>query len=292
MHRGYFAVWRKSEDHPFFTEPREYSKWEAWLDLLMQAQHETEPKRVTIGMNVFECHYGESLKSIKTWSHRWMWSRSKVFRFLKLLKKMEQIEFKSETVTTRILIINYKTYDPRRNGSETEVKRERNASETQANTDKKVNNDKNEKNKEKEIIKKKKPAPKKKPEKPAPESFPITDQMIKYASDKGYIADLEDLTEGFLVHHRAKGTLFSDWYAAWQKWLRNQLAWYPEKNVPPGCDPVQSKQLQPTTYSQALDLERRQQVEAIRRYEDECNQKNDQRGACQDQPRIERKAVN
>ena len=62
MHRGYFAVWRKIKDHPFYTEPREFSKYEAWLDLLLEAQHEKDAQRVIIGMNVLECHYGESVK--------------------------------------------------------------------------------------------------------------------------------------------------------------------------------------------------------------------------------------
>ncbi len=125
MHRGYFALWRKIKDHPFYKESREFSKLEAWIDILMNTQYEEEPQEVVIKMNTLVCHYGESLKSIKTWSDRWMWSRSKVFRYLKLLKKMGQIDFKSETVTTRIIVKNYKTYDPRRNASETQVKRYR-----------------------------------------------------------------------------------------------------------------------------------------------------------------------
>jgi hypothetical protein len=146
MHRGYFAVWRKIQDHPFYREPREFSKYEAWLDLLMEAQHETEPQRIVLGMNIVECNYGECIKSMQTWAERWMWSRSKVFRFLKLLKKMGQIDTESETITTRIKIINYESYDPKRNGNETQVKRRRNASETQVNTDNNEKNDKNDKN--------------------------------------------------------------------------------------------------------------------------------------------------
>ena len=143
MHRGYIALWRKVKDHPFYQEPREFSKYEAWIDLLMEAQHEKDPQRVIIGMNVIECHYGESLKSVTTWANRWKWSRSKVFRFLKLLKKMDQIHFASETITTRIRIVNYECYDPRRNGKKTEEEQGRNGCETEAVTDKNVKNVKN-----------------------------------------------------------------------------------------------------------------------------------------------------
>lgn len=89
-----------------------------------------------------------------------------------------------------------------------------------------------------------------------PSSFPVTERMREYAEQKNYIADLEDLTEAFLIHHKSKGSYFSCWHSAWQTWLRNQLDWYPEKNVPKGQLP--SLKLQPRTYAQAQDAERRQ----------------------------------
>jgi hypothetical protein len=143
MYRGYFALWRKIEDHPFYKEPREFSKLEAWIDILKDAQHAREPQEVIIKMRLLTRNYGECLKSVTEWADKWKWSRSKVFRYLKLLKKMKQIDFKSETVTTRITVINYEHYDPRRNDCDTQVKHGRNASETRPNTN---NNDKNEKN--------------------------------------------------------------------------------------------------------------------------------------------------
>lgn len=143
MYRGYIALWRRIEEHKFYKEKREFSKLEAWIDLLMQAQHEKEPQEVIFGMTILQCNYGESLKSIRTWSKRWCWGTAKVHRFLKLLKNMKQIRYRSETVTTRITILNYEKYDPKNDLCETLLKRERNASETRANLDK---NEKNEKN--------------------------------------------------------------------------------------------------------------------------------------------------
>jgi len=146
VHRGYIAIWRKIQDHKFYRERRTFSKFEAWIDLLMEAQHKKEPEEIIIGMRELTCNYGESLKSLRTWGRRWNWGEAKVKRFLKLLEKMNQIETKSETVTTRIKIINYDSYDPRQNGYETQAKRKRNASETQVTTDKNEKNEKNEKN--------------------------------------------------------------------------------------------------------------------------------------------------
>ncbi len=60
----------------------------------------------------------------------------------------------------------------------------------------------------------------------APDSFPVTDQMRKYAKSKNLHKDLNVLTEAFLTHHRAKGTKWVSWYAAWQKWVQNEIKYH------------------------------------------------------------------
>jgi hypothetical protein len=55
-----------------------------------------------------------------------------------MLEKDSMIVLKSETVTTRITICKYDTYQGERNDSETQVKRTRNASETQVKPTKEV----------------------------------------------------------------------------------------------------------------------------------------------------------
>lgn len=146
MRRGYMAIWRKIQDHEFSKEKRVYSKFEAWIDILLEAQHE-ESKEVVIKMRLFECKYGESLKSIRTWGTRWGWGEAKVKRFMDLLVKMNQIRYTNETVTTRITVLNYSQYDPKRNSFDTRLTHDRNTTETRPKTDKK---EKKEKNTEKE----------------------------------------------------------------------------------------------------------------------------------------------
>ena len=143
MDRGYVALWRKIVDHPFSKEKRVFSKYEAWLDILMEVQHSEKEVDVVIGMSVFKCGYAESLKSVLTWSRRWGWSESKVRRFFKLLEKMNQISLKSEGKTTRITVLNYSQYDPKRRTNEALPKRYRSVTEALPSTDK---NDKNENN--------------------------------------------------------------------------------------------------------------------------------------------------
>lgn len=119
MHRGYFAVWRKIQDHKFYKEKRVYSKFEAWLDILMEAQYQEEPKEIILKMTLFKQHYGEILRSTRGWALRWRWTRGRVTRFLLLLKNMKQIRTTNETQTTRITVLNYSKYDIRRAACDT-----------------------------------------------------------------------------------------------------------------------------------------------------------------------------
>lgn len=149
MHRGYFALWRKFQEHQFWKEKRVFSRAEAWIDILWEAQHKEEPVQVILKQKILVCNYGETLKSIRTWARRWGWGEAKTHRFLKLLKTLGQIDTVSETVTTRIKVLNYKEYDPRNSKSETQMEHNWNTSETQVMTD---NNDKKEKKDNKETF--------------------------------------------------------------------------------------------------------------------------------------------
>jgi hypothetical protein len=130
---GWIKVHRQLSNHWIWDKP-EYLKW--WLDILMQAN--IEPKKVLIKNQLIEINRGEVVYSYETWANRWKINKSKVLRFLKMLEKDSMIVLKSETVTTRITICKYDTYQGERNDSETQVKRTRNASETQVKPTKEV----------------------------------------------------------------------------------------------------------------------------------------------------------
>jgi len=64
---------------------------------------------------------------------------------------------------------------------------------------------------------------KKKRKRLCPKDFPITDKMKKYSASKKHYPNLKNLTEKFLLYHRAKGSKFVSWYAAWQNWFLNDI---------------------------------------------------------------------
>ncbi|HEX8106727.1 MAG TPA: hypothetical protein VF516_03315 [Kofleriaceae bacterium] len=58
----------------------------------------------------------------------------------------------------------------------------------------------------------------------APEAFEITEPMWSWAQEQGVPhARVEPETAKFLDHHKAKGSRFKDWDAAWRTWMRNSV---------------------------------------------------------------------
>lgn len=136
--KGYIALFRSLQEHWIYPNRRKFTEFEAWIDLLLEVNH--KPKKVNIRGKIIEVQRGESIRSLDNWALRWYWNKSKVRRFLKVLQKDSMLRYENETVTTRITICNYDSYQDLRNVSETLMKRRRNADETQANPNKNVKN--------------------------------------------------------------------------------------------------------------------------------------------------------
>jgi hypothetical protein len=63
----------------------------------------------------------------------------------------------------------------------------------------------------------------------APETFPITEAMRAWAQEHVPGVHVERETAQFLDYHRAKGSLFKDWTAAWRTWMRNAAKFQAER---------------------------------------------------------------
>ena len=129
MEVGWIKLHRSITSHWLYTENRKFSKFEAWNDILLNVNF--SPAKTIIKGKLININRGESIMSLETWGKRWNWDKSAVKRFLELLKKDNMIELKSETVTTRLTVCNYDTYQSKEIEVETQTKRRRNASETQ-----------------------------------------------------------------------------------------------------------------------------------------------------------------
>lgn len=104
---GWVTIHRKITENPiWFMES--FTKAQAWIDLILNANHKNS--MINIRGNVVEIKRGQIGWSELTMSKRWLWSRTKVRRFLNWLKTIQQIEQQTSNVTTILTIINYDTY--------------------------------------------------------------------------------------------------------------------------------------------------------------------------------------
>lgn len=150
--QGWIKLHRKVKSHWLFTEKRTFTKFEAWIDLLLEVNH--KDNKFMLGNELVEVKRGQTITSIRLLCERWNWSNTKVTKFLKMLETDEMLTVKSDTKKTVITIGNYDIYQVQET-EETTVKRHDNDSEaTQKHTNKNDKNVKNEKEKipYKEII--------------------------------------------------------------------------------------------------------------------------------------------
>lgn len=119
MRDGFFPLHRKFFDHWLWTEDREYSKAEAWIDILSSCAI-APVKRVIQGV-VVHTKEGEIVASERFFSARWKWSRTKVRHFISLLQAegMVRLRYEGKDQQKTILsVLNYERYALRGNEKE------------------------------------------------------------------------------------------------------------------------------------------------------------------------------
>ncbi|HHE7470760.1 TPA: DnaD domain protein [Staphylococcus aureus] len=149
------SIDRSIQNHWLFKEKRTFSKFEAWIYLLMEANH--SKAKVPIGNQIVTVERGQRLTSILTLSDLFNWSRFKVKTFLDLLESDGMLEVKTTSKYTLITIVNYDFYQSEqgRNQHQNDIKptskqHQSNINPTskqhQTNTNNNDNKDNNEKN--------------------------------------------------------------------------------------------------------------------------------------------------
>ena len=142
--QGFIKLYRKIQNHWLYEEKRKFSKFEAWIDMLMMANH--KDNKFVLGNELVTVKRGQFITSIRKLGERWNWSNTKVSQFLDLLKSDEMIDYKKDTKKTLITIDNYGSYHDSENEKKTQNEHEKDTKRTQKHTNKNVKNDKNEKN--------------------------------------------------------------------------------------------------------------------------------------------------
>lgn len=110
---NYIPLSRKSFEHFLWTEQRELSRFEAWLDLLQSARFEEAETGRMIGGSFVKWKRGELPASLRFLAERWGWSKNKVDGFLKVLVSEQMIVKRTAdgTAQTVITVCKYDSYN-------------------------------------------------------------------------------------------------------------------------------------------------------------------------------------
>ncbi len=212
-------------DSEIFANP---ALFKLWALCLMKATHEdifisidgaVKPIKLNPGQFVTGRHalhkeyYPKRTATMKSPLTLWRW--------LKILENMQILNIKAYSKFSLISVTNWNQYQQ----NEQQMNNRRTTDEHQMNTNK---NNKNNKHHKKRVI---------------PDIFLLTQNLKKYALDKGlYENEIDGIFEHFKNHHAAKGSLFVDWDRAWFLWVRNELKFNPEKyKIKDDYDPVKNQ---------------------------------------------------
>ncbi len=118
MDSGWIKLYRKIRENSLWQEQRKFSKFEAWLDLLLSANH--APAKVIIGIKIVIVNRGQFLTSKSALAKRWGWNWKTVDGTLEVFKQAEMLDSHSSNETesgyTLITIRNYSKYQDKESG--------------------------------------------------------------------------------------------------------------------------------------------------------------------------------
>ncbi len=101
--KGWIKLYRTLREHWLWSRP--FSDGQAWIDLLLRANHAQRRIRAKSGFVTIE--RGQTLISTRNLAEEWGWSRGKVRRFIFRLKNDEMCSVNETSDGTIITLINY-----------------------------------------------------------------------------------------------------------------------------------------------------------------------------------------
>lgn len=104
---GWIKLHRCLTEH-WVWDDKPFSKGQAWIDLLMMANH--KDKKFSSGSDILTVEKGSVITSELKLMERWGWSKTKVRAFLQSLQNDEMLVKKTDRKKTTITIVNYSVF--------------------------------------------------------------------------------------------------------------------------------------------------------------------------------------
>ncbi|WP_368883644.1 DnaD domain-containing protein [Staphylococcus epidermidis] len=154
---GWISLHRSVQKHWLFEEKRKFSRFEAWIDILMMVNH-TDNKIMHDG-DLITVKRGQRITSLRQLGERWSWSITKVDKYLKTLESDGMLVVKKDTKKTVLTVVNYDDYQDgdfkkrhRKDSEKTEKKHRSNTEKTQKKTNNNDNKENNENNDDNDVV--------------------------------------------------------------------------------------------------------------------------------------------
>lgn len=107
MDKGWIKLSRSIQDN-FLWDDVPFSKGQAWIDLLLAANH--KDRTVLVNGNPKTIKKGQVWTSQMKLERRWGWSKNKVRRFLALLTEQQMIHIDGTTNGTTLTIVKWANF--------------------------------------------------------------------------------------------------------------------------------------------------------------------------------------
>jgi len=144
---GWIKLHRRIKDHWLWNEKRRFSKYEAWTDLLLSANH--DPGQIIINGQIVKIERGQFITSEIKLADKWSWNRKTVRNFFTILENEKMLHKKSTTHWTMLTIDNYGLYQSEGTTERTTMGQQNGQPwDNRTDTNKNDKNDKKEKNKD------------------------------------------------------------------------------------------------------------------------------------------------
>jgi hypothetical protein len=139
---GWISIHRQLKSHWLWDEKRTFSKAEAWIDILLSANHTTTD--ILLGNELITVQRGSFITSEIKLMKRWKWSKSKVRAFLLLLDTQHMVYKNTDTKKTTLIVVKYDDYQGLKTTKEPRKNFKKTSKELQKDTNNNDNNDNNE----------------------------------------------------------------------------------------------------------------------------------------------------
>lgn len=148
---GWICVHRSLLEHPLWMNGTPFSEGQAWVDLMLMANH--EDKEIKVNSDPLIVHRGQRFTSVRKLAERWGWSRDKVTRYLGYLVRSGMILKDATHNGTLLTLVKYDFFQNRETPKKTRSGRARDVLGTRSGrgqgTNNNDNNDNNENNENK-----------------------------------------------------------------------------------------------------------------------------------------------